>query len=249
MNSTIVKNGLTIEYSLVGSGNPALVFFNGFRMPLDSWDPVVKQLSHSHTTLLFNRFGIGKTSRIDLPHTGSRVLSLVQDLLETLAIEPPYILVAHSLGGLFANLFARIHPTEVAGIVFVDSTHPEEKTAQTALKPPALITRAVEGLKRVEKLFDPYKYSEDEHYEDTIAEIDKSSPFPAIPITVVTGTKKLPFVPQRSFQIHLHYQEKLLELSPYSKQIRANNSGHFPQITEPNLVKVAIEEMLRRVNP
>lgn len=43
-------------------------------------------------------------------------------LLGAAGIEGPYILVAHSLGGLLARSYARIYPREVAGVILVDAT-------------------------------------------------------------------------------------------------------------------------------
>jgi pimeloyl-ACP methyl ester carboxylesterase len=47
-------------------------------------------------------------------------------LLEHTGVPPPYVLVGHSFGGLIIRAYARSHPTEVAGLVFVDPLHPEE---------------------------------------------------------------------------------------------------------------------------
>ena len=46
-------------------------------------------------------------------------------LLDRAGIAPPYVLVGHSLGGIYAREFARRYPDDVAGLVFVDSTHEE----------------------------------------------------------------------------------------------------------------------------
>ena len=40
-------------------------------------------------------------------------------------VKPPYILVGHSLGGLYQYAFARLYRAEVAGLVLVDPTHPK----------------------------------------------------------------------------------------------------------------------------
>jgi pimeloyl-ACP methyl ester carboxylesterase len=42
------------------------------------------------------------------------------------AAEPPYVLAGHSLDGLFVRVFAEEHPDEVAGVVLLDSAHPDE---------------------------------------------------------------------------------------------------------------------------
>ncbi len=51
------------------------------------------------------------------PQTGDVVVQTLHALLEDLGLCPPYVLVGHSLGGLFANLFARVYPDETAAVV------------------------------------------------------------------------------------------------------------------------------------
>jgi len=49
----------------------------------------------------------------------------LESLLDRAALPPPYILVPASIGGLTVELFARRHPDDVAGLVFVDAAHSE----------------------------------------------------------------------------------------------------------------------------
>ncbi|WP_207421336.1 alpha/beta fold hydrolase [Desertivirga brevis] len=244
MKNVLEIKGISVEYSLTYSPGPVIILLNGFRMPLSSWDQVTDGLCSFGSVLCYNRFGVGKTSSGNSPHTGSRSVELLRSLLKALDLKSPYILVAHSFGGLIANLYTRLYPDDIAGILFVDATHPDEKAAQEQFRPPLGLKMFSEGLKGVEKLFDKYKYSEDETYPETFTEIKNHPFFPAIPITVLSGTKKLPFVPEGSFLVHLKYQEKLLELSPRSRMILSANSGHFPQITEPELVIKAAKALV-----
>ena len=239
--------GIDLEYSLVSGGTPGIILLNGFRMPFTSWNSIPGSLGKSATVLQYNRFGVGKTSSGGFPHTGLKSVEILRALLDSLGMKPPYVLVAHSLGGLIANLYTRLYPETVAGLVFVEATHRDEKAAQSEFKPPAILRLISRGLKEIEKIFDKYKYSEDETYEETVAEIGKHPFFPAIPVRVLSGMQKMPLVPEASFLTHLECQKKLLELSPLSRQILAEKSGHFPQITEPKLVIEAVEEVLELV--
>jgi pimeloyl-ACP methyl ester carboxylesterase len=46
--------------------------------------------------------------------------------LKLAGVEPPYIMVGHSFGGLVVRRFATDYPGEVAGLVLVDSMRPED---------------------------------------------------------------------------------------------------------------------------
>lgn len=244
----IQELNVKIEYQVLGNNGQTLVFLNGFRMPFDSWSKVYPELTKKHRILLFNRQGVGKSPKADKAQVGAVVIETLQTLLAALNLNPPYVLVAHSLGGLFANLYARLYPTHVSGLVFVEASHPLEIAEQRALQPPFLVRAFNDGLKSVEKWFDPFKFSEDECIEETLNQLENAGAFPQIPMAVVSGTQKLPMVPEKSLEIHLHYQSKLLELSPFARHYPCEKSSHFPQITEPQKVVSAIEVVLEETN-
>ena len=233
-------NSKLFEYKLIGNGEKNIVFINGFRMNFDSWNQVYPKIAEDHRVLLFNRYGVGKSSKAELKQTGKTVVEEIHKFLSKLEMQPPYIFVAHSLGGIFANLYARTYPDEVSGVVFVDAPHPLEVEEQNEFKPPSVVRAINDGIKNIEKLFDRLKYSEDECIEKTISQLLNAAPFPNIPIAVVSGTKKMPFVPEKAFEIHQRYQSKLLDLSKHSKHYFCDGSGHFPQVTEPEIVVSAI---------
>ncbi len=233
-----------LEYSLIGSGDITVIFLNGYRMSFDSWNSVYPEIANMGRVLLFNSPGIGASPKAKEPQVGYTVVNDCRNLMSHLKLEPPVILVAHSLGGVFANLYARMFEDEVAGVVFVDSSHPLEIEKQKAYKPSAFLRVINNGVKAVEKIFEPYKYSQDESIAETVDQIQQSGDFPNIPIAVVTGTKKMPSVPENAFSLHLRYQVKMLDLSPLSKHYICEESGHFPQITESEKVIEAISDTI-----
>lgn len=235
------------EHRLVGNGKVTVIFLNGFRISLGSWNKVYPEVVQDNKVLLFNRLGVGSSAKAQAPQAGNLVVSEMRDLFSELKLDPPYVFVAHSLGGIFANLYARTYKDSVSGIVFVDSPHPLEIAKQRELKPPFILRVINGGLKVAEKWFDQYKYSEDECLIDTVSLIQRSCSFPAVPIAVVSGTQKMPLVPQKAFAVHLWYQEKLLQLSPNARHYLCENSSHFPQITEPQKVLSAIFDTLDAV--
>ncbi|NIF04763.1 alpha/beta hydrolase [Chryseobacterium sp. Tr-659] len=61
----------------------------------------------------------------------------LHELLDKIGEKPPYILVGHSMGGPYCRIFRDLYPNEVEGIVFIDSSHPEQwsRLAQKELVP------------------------------------------------------------------------------------------------------------------
>ena len=59
--------------------------------------------------------------------TGKENVKGLHMALENAGESPPYILVGHSYGGIVMRIFAEKFPDEVSGLVFVDSSHPDDQ--------------------------------------------------------------------------------------------------------------------------
>lgn len=101
-----------------------VVFENGSRATVDSWSKVINLLTPAASVFAYNRPGYGHSQKTDTPRDGSTVVEELRQLLQQNGQKPPYVLVGHSLGGLYMQLFARRYPDEVAGLVLVDSAYP-----------------------------------------------------------------------------------------------------------------------------
>lgn len=238
-NETIVVDGHTIEYSLRGDGEPSFVCLSGDGMPLESWHKVCGRIESLGTIFRYNRLGIGHSSKPAEAQSGEVVVSTLRRVLTELGLEPPYVLLGHSSGGLFANLFARRYPGEVAGIVLIDSSHPDQ---EERFRPHAsLVQRCL--LRLAKRNLN----SELAAFGGTAREIQQAGAFPQIPLVVVTGTKNKGLLHNKSmFAAHQANQTELVSLSRFGKHVMAEQSGHFPQLTEPELVANAVRSLLGR---
>jgi pimeloyl-ACP methyl ester carboxylesterase len=81
---------------------------------------VEELLSPDVPSVAYERAGIGWSEPAVAARTGAEITSDLAHLLEALDASPPYVLVAHSAGALYARLFQAAHSRDVAGIVFVD---------------------------------------------------------------------------------------------------------------------------------
>jgi pimeloyl-ACP methyl ester carboxylesterase len=102
---------------------PTVVLLSGLDTPLDVWAGVRTALAADAPVFSYDRGGVDRSG----PVTGERPSSVVaRELHETLAaagLQPPYLLVAHSVAGVHARVFADRYGSEVAGVVLIDATH------------------------------------------------------------------------------------------------------------------------------
>jgi pimeloyl-ACP methyl ester carboxylesterase len=125
-----------------GSGGPAVVFLPGASAVGLDYFGVQQQVSQFTTAVVYDRGGTGYSDPLPLPRTAAAVATELHELLRAQDIAAPYVLVAHSLGGLYAHRFAQLYPQDVAGLVWLDALHRDWDN----FLPPAMHLAAVEQM-------------------------------------------------------------------------------------------------------
>jgi pimeloyl-ACP methyl ester carboxylesterase len=121
----VTINGSNYRVYLKGFENraensPAIIFESGMGSELGNWDTVIDEISSFAPVFAYDRAGIGKSDQTFEMPTPKLVSENLQSILKTLQIDPPYILVGHSLGGVYIRSFAGYYPDEIAALVFID---------------------------------------------------------------------------------------------------------------------------------
>ena len=106
------------------AAKPVIVFENGSRETFDTWGKVIAAVSPDASVFAYNRPGYGNSAATDQPRDGLTIVNALRSTLQRQGMQPPYILVGHSLGGLYVQLFARAYPREVTGMILVDAVYP-----------------------------------------------------------------------------------------------------------------------------
>ncbi|UQZ34087.1 alpha/beta hydrolase [Paenibacillus sp. PK3_47] len=234
-----------LEYACSGEGAPAVILINGGSGPIEGWYNVFHELAGDTSVLAYNRFGVGKSGKPSGPQHGQAVLDTLRELLQAAGVRPPYLLSGHSLGGLYANLFARKYPGETAGLVLLEASHPQDLLINDTQN--GFIRTLNRLLRTVDRLSPHKKWGEVNFVEDTVRQIGEAGPFPDIPLVVVAGSKKPPMMPEQAYRLRTAHQQDFLQLSSQSRLITASRSGHFPQLSEPEIVIQAVKECLAMV--
>lgn len=108
------------------NSSPTVVFENGLGGTMQWWSKVIPQIDANLSVFAYNRAGYGKSTPIESVRDGEHIVEELRTTLKSNAIEPPYILVGHSIGGLYMQYFARKYPSDVKALILVDSTHPNQ---------------------------------------------------------------------------------------------------------------------------
>jgi pimeloyl-ACP methyl ester carboxylesterase len=117
-------DGYTMHLFCTGQGAPAIILDAGLGDDALIWAKVQPQLSKHTTVCAYDRAGFGWSE----PRPGSRdansIADQLHDLLHAAKMAPPYILMGHSIAGLYLRAYANRYPTDLAGLVFVDGATP-----------------------------------------------------------------------------------------------------------------------------
>ncbi|MGH3146684.1 MAG: alpha/beta hydrolase [Rubrobacter sp.] len=117
-----------LHIDCVGQGSPTVILESGNGGMSSHWTRVRQEAAKSTRVCAYDRAGLGWSEPGPEPRDAGQVSGELHALLANAGIEGPYVLVGHSYGGLYAQMYDDRYPDEVAGVVLVDSSHPEQFT-------------------------------------------------------------------------------------------------------------------------
>lgn len=252
-----------------GSGGPTVILISGYRNNAAIWTtppgpgitPVFTAVAGFTRVCAYDRPGtildathVSRSDPVSMPRTADEVVAELHALLFAAKLEAPYVLVAHSLGGLFARLYASTYPGEVAGLVLVDAwpeampklLGPEQSKAYEALAvPPPPGLEAYRDLESVDFAA----------ASERMAQAAAATPLNDIPLFVLSRNKPValpPNVPagfsQQAFETAWRQgQDRLASLLPDARHAIAPESDHYIQIEQPDLVIDAVRQVVDAV--
>jgi tetratricopeptide (TPR) repeat protein len=218
IETSVDVGGHNLHFAIVqGKGTPIL-FEAGGGNDGTIWKNILKPLSEiTGTTLIaYDRARFGNSPATNKPQSIVEEIESLETGLTKLGYQGEIVLVAHSLGGFYATVYATRHPKEVKAAVLIDANlicfYPEEyaRSMQTSAK----FKNTVETMRSI-------SFPPDIPLIDLVAEV-----------TVWEGTPD----GERWKDCH----EKFAEISPSRLEITAYKSGHYIFLANPELVIDAI---------
>lgn len=117
--------GFELHVYCTGQGSPTVILDALFPGTVSNWAWVQPELAKSTRVCAYDRAGLGWSDSGPEPRDALRHAQELHALLQNADIDGPYVLVGHSLGGLFSRMFADQYPNEVAGMALVEATNPD----------------------------------------------------------------------------------------------------------------------------
>src|ERR671935_81472 len=109
-----------------GTGRPTVVLEAGLGDASGVWASVIPALVKIIHVCFYDRASMGGSDARPGPRTSATIARELHGLLRHEGVAGPYILAGHSIAGFHMRVFARLYPSEVAGMVMVDSSHPDQ---------------------------------------------------------------------------------------------------------------------------
>jgi pimeloyl-ACP methyl ester carboxylesterase len=119
--------GHRLHINCIGSGHPTVVLEGGLGEPstmMASW--VQPDVATATRVCVYDRAGRGWSESANRPQDGDQVAADLHVLLQRAGEPAPFLLAGHSAGGVYALNFAKLFPGDVAGVVLIDSMHPDQ---------------------------------------------------------------------------------------------------------------------------
>lgn len=120
-------SSLYMHIDCSGQGAPSVVLDSGLGDSFLSWQKVQAEVAKFTRVCSYDRAGIGYSDSSSRPRTSQVIAEELNLLLRVAGVSPPYVLVGHSMGGYNVRVFAGLYHNEVAGVVLVDASHPDQE--------------------------------------------------------------------------------------------------------------------------
>ena len=178
--------------------------------------PAVAKIAHA---VAYDRPGIGQSPPTTRPRTVTQMATDLHDMLRTAKITPPYVLVGHSLGGAIIQVYVRLYPHEIAGLVLVDPEDGRLIELLHSRMSAADWESRQKALDQALPAMPPSVRAELKAANESGQAVAESSPFPRVPVILLTGTKKNPEFPgnplEQDLKLDLH--KALLAQNPQAR--------------------------------
>lgn len=221
---------------------PTIIFESGLGETMTSWQKLIPLAERHFSVFAYNRAGFTGSQSINKTRDSNTISLELESVLTNLNIKPPYILVGHSLGGIYAQTFLKRNPESVQALLLIDSIHPDNlnrcKSAGGQYCEPGATIPAWARLFYPSAVFGELKA-----WRHSLEQAQKNEALHNTPLTVIYAgqppwgdEKTLNIWQKKQWKITLDNHHHLASLSTLSDLIICRSCGHYIHQENPEIV-------------
>jgi pimeloyl-ACP methyl ester carboxylesterase len=241
---TLQLGAARIAYVQAGVGHPVAVFQSGLGDGKEVWAAVISRLTPEVTVFAYDRPGYGGSSAVPAapPRDPCTIAHELHAALQIAGQRPPYVLVGHSIGGLYQYAYARLYPAEVAAVLLVDPTHPEHWVRMQKEAPAS--ARLVGGMRAT--VFGPTLRAEfDAQASTDCAAQLQAAPPTAMPVRLLVRSS-FGLAESGDFETLVRRLEAdWPRLMPGATRRQVEGAGHYIQKDRPDVVAEELQALVQ----
>lgn len=235
-----------------GTGRPTVILESGLGDDSGVWGTIIPAAAQHTRVCFYDRASTGGSDARPGPRTSAKIARELHTLLARKGIRGPYVLAGHSIAGYHMRVFDRLYPSEVAGMVMVDNSHPDQFARWLEVlgaRRPHEAADVAAYRQALMSLNNPLNNPEHFDIPGSAVQVRPAGTLGSIPLVVLTaGNSGYPLKrPQPLEAAWRGMQEEMAGLSTDSVHVLMPKSGHYIQIEYPKAVIAAIGEVVTAV--
>jgi pimeloyl-ACP methyl ester carboxylesterase len=234
--NSISVGGRKVQIVAKGDGSPTVVFESGFAGGLFLWNPALDKVATRTHVLAYERAGLGASDMGPDPRTAKQIALELHELLRVSSAPRPYVIVGHSMGGLYTRVFAHEYPQDVAAMVFVDPAtegYYDRLRVETPTDWANAPNQMTEGMRK-----------QWAGLPESLEQARRAWPLRKLPTVIFTSQKPLGAWPLKSpddMTVWLKEHNWLAEKMPGAEHIVLTEDNHLTILRNPQLSQKIIE--------
>ena len=127
LGQLVEVDGKNMNVYTKGDGENTIVLLSGLgtAAPVLDFEPLLNELAKDHKVVVVESFGYGWSDITEKERTVENIVEEIRTALKKANIEGPYILMPHSISGIYSMYYANKYPKEVKAIIGNDPTFPK----------------------------------------------------------------------------------------------------------------------------
>ena len=127
--------GRTLNLYCSGQGTPTVILEPGGNSPGYEQLLLQSKIAEFTRACWYDRAGVGWSDPPSSPRTSASIVRDLHEALQRASVLPPYVMAGGSVGGEYVHIYTARYPSDVAGLVLIDSAVPDQHEPDFMLSP------------------------------------------------------------------------------------------------------------------